>query len=277
MLSTGPVVGILPVMLLRPLLACVLVACAVFGGSGCSTVITPTRPSTLMTADGPPLSAFRFDGTEVSIREPGMPVSPSRTWQREVSNYTARSLNTLLTTNDNASAATTIVTFDLAGPSTFQIGTWKEMTITLSSTLPDGTVVKSEPVIGNVDDAGEYALVTGLGVGSTVLNVTAGIASIFFIFQQRNAVTGAVFVGSLLGGLGLNIGQSVAQYGVAGSEEVRWSNLFRDALMAHAKDVRAKQGSGPPVPTTKLPAPPRPTASPDPAAPPPVLDPAEVQ
>lgn len=269
-------VGILPVMLLRPLLACVLVACAVFASSGCSTVITPTRPSTMMTADGEPLSAFRFDGTEVSIREPGMPVSPSRTWQREVSNYTARSLNTLLTTNDNATAATTIVTFDLAGPSTFQIGTWKEMSITLSSTLPDGTVVKSEPVIGNVDDAGEYALVTGLGIGSTVLNVTAGIASIFFIFQQQSTLTGAVFIGSLLGGLGLNIGQSVAQYGVAASEEVRWSNLFRDALIAHAKDVRAKQGSGPPVSTTKLPALPT-AAPPDPAAPPPVLDPAEVQ
>lgn len=275
-------VGILPVMMLRSLLACVLVMCAVFAGAGCSTVITPTRPSIMMSADGPPLSAFRFDGTEVSIREPGMPVSPSRTWQREVSNYTARSLNTLLTTNDNASAATTVVTFDLAGPSTFQIGTWKEMTITLSSTLPDGTVVKSAPVIGNVDDAGEYALITGLGIGSTVLNVTAGIASIFFIFQQQNAVTGAVFIGSLLGGLGLNIGQSVAQYGVAGSEEVRWSNLFRDALIAHANDVRARQGSGPPLPTTTLPtttlpAPPRPTAPVAPTAPPPVLDPAEVQ
>jgi hypothetical protein len=120
-----------------------------------------------------------------------------------------------------------------------------------------------------------------MGIGGTVLDVTAGIASIFFIFSP-SYVTGAVFVGALLGGLALNIGQSSAQYFVALSEEVRWSDLYATALRAHVADVRAGIGRGPPAsqtppPPSALPAPPPPLpADPsDAVAPPPLLDPAE--
>jgi hypothetical protein len=240
-------------------------------------VVRPTRPSTAITLEGEALPGVRFDGEETQLREPGMPVSPSRSWQREVANYTASSLNEALGTDDTAPVARTIVSFDLASPSALQIGTWKEITIGLTSTLPDGTVVKSAPVTGNIDDGLEYGIVTAMSVGGTLLDVTAGIASIFFIFQP-SFVTGGIFIGALLGGLVLNVGQSTAQYFVAVSEEGRWSNLYADAIRAHAKDVRAQIGKGPPVRAPSASPPPFTTPSPsaDPSdGPPPILDPAE--
>ena len=207
-----------------------------------------------------------------------MPLSPSRAWQREVQNYTATSLNTLLATSEDAPAARTVVSMDLAGPSAIQIGTWKEMTITLTSTLPDGTVVKSEPVTGNVDDGLEYALTTGLGIGGTVLDMTSAVAFIFLFIAPSPEVM-IIAIGALVGGLALNIAQSSSQYFVALAEERRWSNLYAQALTAHARDVRKRSGSGPPPgtrtapttgPTTRPPVGPVEPSD----APPPLLDPA---
>lgn len=254
----------------------------------CTTVVRPTRPSSPLLREGEALPGVRFDGEEVQIREPGMPVSPSRAWQREVANYTASALNESLAADETAPLARTIVTFDLASPSALQLGAWKEMTIGLTSTLPDGTVVRSAPVTGNIDDGVEHALVTGMGIGGTVLDVTAGISAIFFIVSP-SYVTGAVFIGALLGGLALNIGQSSAQYFVALSEEGRWSDLYATALRAHVADVRAQIGRGPPPTATTttppsplpgtMPPPASPSTSPadpsDAASPPPPLDPAE--
>src|SRR3954464_6114833 len=126
----------------------IAVAIAISAGAGCSTITRPTKPDSPLTAMGSPVMGFRFDGEETVLREPGMPLSPSRSWQREVSNYTATSLNLLLTTAEEAPNARTIVSFDMASPSVIQIGTWKELTIRLTTTLPDGTVVKSDPVVG---------------------------------------------------------------------------------------------------------------------------------
>ena len=263
----------------------VMVVASVVGSSACSTVVRPTRPSQALILEGAPLPGVRFDGEDVQVREPGMPVAPSRAWQREVGNYTASALNTAIGAEDTAPTAQTIVSFDLASPGAFQIGTWKEMTITLTSTLPDGTVVRSAPVTANIDNGIEYAIVTSMGVGGTILDVTAGIASIFFIFQP-SLLTGAIFIGALLGGLTLNVGQSTAQYFVAISEEGRWSDMYADALRVHAREVREQIGKGPPPrktpPSTPLPPPPlspspslTPTAPNDPSEPPPPLPPTD--
>jgi hypothetical protein len=251
-------------------------------GSGCSTIMRPTRPDHPPTAQGDALPGVRFDGEETVLREPGMPLSPSRSWQREVANYTATSLNTILSTPEDAPPARTIVSFDLGSPSVIQIGTWKEMTITLTSTLPDGSVIKSQPVTGNIDDPIEYTIITGMGVGGTVLDVTAGVATLLFFFTGgRDPNLGLIAIGALLGGLTLNLGQSAGQYLVAASEEKRWSNLYAQAIEKHAADVRKGIGTGPPKkptppPTTTTPpeptdkAPPT-TTTPDPSDPPPPL------
>jgi hypothetical protein len=264
---------------MRASLALTILAVAACFGSGCSTVIRPTKPDTPLAAVGAPLQSVRFDGEETILREPGMPLSPSRSWQREVQNYTATSLNTILQTQEDAPAARTVVSFDMASPSAIQIGTWKEITIALTTTLPDGTVVKSQPVTGNIDDALEFALVTGASVGGTVLNATGTVAIILFFLTQEPAL-GIVAIGALVGGILLSIGQSVGQYFVASNEEKRWSNLYAQALLAHAEDVRKAQlGPKRPLPTPPPPAAP-PTATPPPGpsdpsdAPPPLLEPA---
>lgn len=248
-------------------------------GAGCSTIMKPTRPDPPLAAEGAPLAGVRFDGESTTLREPGLPLSPNRSWQREVQNYTATSLNTLLGTTEEAPAARTVVSMDLAGPSAIQIGTWKEMTITLSSTLPDGSVIRSEPVSGSIDDGLEYALTTGLGVGGTVLDVTSAIAFIVLFIAPSPEVM-ILAVGALVGGLALNITQSSSQYFIAFSEERRWSNLYAKALAQHAQDVRKGIGKGPPAGTRVSTPPPvaPPTSTPGPTdpsdAPPPLLDPA---
>ena len=263
----------------RALLALIVAGVVGGAGTGCSTIIRPTKPDTpFAAAAGEPLAGARFDGEETILREPGMPLSPSRSWQREVANYTATSLNTILQTKDEAPNARTVVSFDMASPSVIQIGTWKEMTITLTTTLPDGTVIKSQPVVGNIDDPLEYALMTATSVGGTVLNATGTVAIILFFFSANtggyNATLGLIAVGALVGGILLSIGQSVGQYFVAANEEKRWSNLFAKAIAAHAIDVR-KASLGPhrpppePPPTT-VPTPPKPST--DPSDVPPLLD-----
>jgi hypothetical protein len=243
-----------------------LLVLGLVGATGCSTIIRPTKPDTLLAAQGDPVAGLRFDGEETVLREPGMPLSPSRSWQREVSNYTATTLNTVLSTKEDAPAVHTVVSFDMASPSVIQIGTWKEMTIILTSTLPDGTVVKSQPVIANIDDPVEYGLMTAASVGGTVLNATGTIAIILFFFTGANDVPlGVVAIGSLVGGIVLSIAQSVGQYFVASNEEKRWSNLYTKALTEHAKDVR-KAWLSPHKPPL---APPPSTAPPPIGSPPP--------
>ncbi len=243
--------------------------------AGCSTVLRPTRPDTPLAADGAAsVAAVRFDGASTVLREPGMPLSPSRSWQREIANYTANSLNTVLSTSDAAPVAKTVVTFDLSSPSVIQIGTWKEISIQLASTMPDGSVVKSAPVVGNIDNTLEYALVTAASVGGTVLDATAAIAILVYVVSAPSPAApliGVVALGALLGGVTLHIAQSAGGYVIAANEEKRWSNLFAQAIRAHAVDVRAAvaKGLGTPKATPTQNGKPDPA---DPSAPPPLLE-----
>lgn len=269
--------------------------------SACSTVIKPTRPTEPLEPVGQ-VSRFRFDGEFVQLREPGMPLASSRAWQREVQNYTASTLNELLDTDEMAPPVQTIVVFDLASPGAFQLGTWKEMTIELTTMLPSGRVVRSEPITGNIDDAFEWFAVNGMAFTGSALDVVAAIASLLFVFTGEPWACG-MFIGALVVGLSLNLGQSLAAFLVASSEETRWSNLYQRALTQHARDIERAlatapptsapppAGAAPPQPSTTPPAPypappsappsapaqpsTTPPASADEPPPPPLLDPAD--
>ncbi len=286
-----------------PLLLVLLLATL---SSACSTVIKPTRPSDPLQQIGE-VSRFRFDGEYVQLREPGMPLANSRAWQREVQNYTATTLNEILRTPDTVPPVQTIVVFDLASPSAIQIGTWKEMTIELTTMLPSGRVVKSKPVTENIDDVIEYFLLHGLMFTGSVLDVGVAIGTLFVfmgapllgIVLSPGLACGCL-IGGLVGGLLLNAGQTLAAYLISGSEETRWSNLYQRALVQHARDIQAALAAGPslaPTPPARPAPPPPSTSSPrtspaspappasspatapaDPAGtppPPPILDPAD--
>lgn len=255
------------------------IMCASLLGSGCSTVLKPTRPSEPVTSLGG-MTSLRFEGEQVSVREPGMPLANSRAWQREVQNYTATSLNTLLSSPDLAPAANTIVIFDLASPGTLQLGIWKEMTIELLTTLPDGRVVRSKALTEHIDAPLEHFLVQGMRLGGSALDIGAAIASIVYILTQHPIACGC-FVGSLVGGLTLNIGQSASGYFVAAAEERRWSDLYQRALREHARDIRRvledkAQGVAPSASSATPSAPAAPSSVGDALPPPPALvDPAD--
>lgn len=267
-------------------LALLAVALSTLASAACSTVIRPTRPSDPIAELGQ-VSGVRFDGEYVQLREPGLPVSNSRTWRREVENYTAKTLNDMLAADPAAPAARTVVSFDMAGRSAIQIGTWKEMTIELTTTLPGGRVVRSEPITRNIDSPLEYFALQGMTVGGSCLDVGVAIGMLLLfigITPVDTFVLCGCISGMLIGGVLLHIGQSVGHYLVAASEENRWSNFFLEALTQHAKDVQLAVGSGvpaprPPPPTQPMPtpAPPPPEGQPPPAtgSPPPPLDPAD--
>lgn len=276
-------------------IALVAIALSTLMSAACSTVIRPTKPSDPL-QEIAEARGLRFDGELVQLREPGMPVSSSRAWQREVENYTAKTLNTMLTTDATAPAARTIVMFDMAAPSAIQLGTWKEMTIELVTTLPGGQVVRSEPMTQNIDSAFEYIALQGMTVGGSVLDVGVAIGMLL-LFVGITPVSQVTMCGCislmLVTGVLLHLGQSVGHYLVAASEEGRWSNFYLRALSQHAEDVKAAVGAGlaaPPAPPAASPPPPAPVpaapvapAAPAPAPPapagevppPPPLDPAD--
>ena len=255
--------------------------------SACSTVIKPTRPSDPLEPVGQ-VSRFRFDSEYVQLREPGMPLANSRAWQREVQNYTASTLNELLDTPETAAPVQTIVVFDLASPSAIQIGTWKEMTIELTTMLPSGRVVRSEAVTENIDNPFEYFIATGLTVTGSFLDVAVAIGTIILFVGLPGLLSSGWACGCLIAGLvvglALNLGQTLAAYLIAGSEETRWSNLYQRALTQHARDIERALAAGPalppqPAPSSTTPgAPggrPPPVGAEPPPPPPPILDPAD--
>lgn len=232
-------------------------------GSGCATTMKPTHPPTDIVAPVGQAN-FRFDGKETNFREPGMPVAGGNLWRREVGNFTATRLNDLLNAPEDAPVAKTVVSFELQAPSMIQLGTWKEMTIAMRSTLPNGRVVRSEPVIGNIDNPFEFYSNQLFTFAGPVLDVAAFIVTIYYfstgvIFFQDPFALGCV-VGLALSGIAINIAQQFITYLIAASEERRWSELYAQAIQQHAIDLATAQ---------RLPAPPQ-----APAGAPPVVRPA---
>jgi hypothetical protein len=252
-----------------------VVAIVALGASACSTVTKPIRPTDPL-GETQHLTGVRFDGQLVHVREPGSPVATSRAWLREVGNYTAKTLNTLVEADPTAPAAQTVVVFDQASRGAIEIGAWREMTIEIISTLPSGQVVRSEPVTGHVDSTVEQLALQGTAATASCVDVTVPVASLVFFLGQsfltpEQWIAGCgCLIGMAIGGLLLHAAERSGAFLVAASEETRWSNMYLEALKQHAVDVRnAQRGAPPPArPAPAAPAPAAP-AAPAPADPPP--------
>lgn len=266
---------------------------------GCATVMKPVHPSAKPDI-GDPVAGVRFDTDEVSFREPALPVSSGNIWKREVATYTADTLNDLLDAEGTAPVARTVVTFEMHGPSMVQFGTWKEMTVRLVTTLPDGRVVRSEPKSEYLDSNVEYVAQQCLVFGGPILDIGAFVLAIYMFTTGALTTTNPlapVFCGCLVGlafvGVSMNLAQGALQYAIAALEERRWSDLYLEALKEHAVDVRrtlATRAEPPRVITPPLPgvptAPPKdgqpsleplpPSQAPDIPPPPPLADPDDV-
>lgn len=218
----------------------------VVGLAACNVTMRPTRPDQALTA-GPHLPGVRFSSEQVEIRESGMPLSTSRSWDREVQIYTASQLNLLLSTDPLATATRTIVFFDSAPPPDFQFGSWREMTVELTSVLPGGVTVRSKPVTGFIDSSVEEFGIQCLGVAGSTLDVAASLAGLIYVFSLPSSeVACGLFAGALIGGLTLNLMQSAAGHWARLQQQTRWSNLYAQALEAHAEDIRQRWKLGKP-------------------------------
>jgi hypothetical protein len=263
----------------RPVVLLQLVGLLVLGAaaSGCVTTLKPVYPSSGIDA-GEPSRGVRFDADQITFDEPGVPVSTGRLWKRDVARFTAEQLNTLLGAPADGPVAQTQIALELASPGSFQVGAWKELTVVVSSQLPDGRLVRTEPKTALIDSNVEYALQQVLLFGGPILEVSAFVLGIylftggFFSFTQYPWMCGCL-LGLAFSGLFLNVAQASMQWLIGVLEERRASDLYQAALVAHAADVRAvlagtKPAWRPPPAVPSLPGA-TPPADPVPAPPPP--------
>ena len=216
-------------------------------GAGCATTMIPIHPSSRDMPPAEPVQGVRFDPDHIAFREPAQVVSTGNIWKREVARFAAERLNAHVAAAPGSPAAQTVVTFELSGPSMIQIGAYKEMTVTLRSTLPDGRVVKSAPLSGYLDSNLEFAAEQCLLYGGPVLDIAAFVVAIYLLSTNQLftpwACGGIVLLAAT--GLSLNLAQGGLSMFVTYNEERRWSDLFAQALAQHADDVRAEVSKAP--------------------------------
>lgn len=227
----------------QPALVALGLAWALFAGllGGCATTLTPIYPSQDVTSSTVQTPGVRFSPEAVTFSEPGIPISTGNLWKRDVAVFAADRLNTLVGAAPGAPVVRTTVTFEMYGPTAFQVGSWKEMTVRLTSQLPDGRVVESAPKSAYIDSNLEYIAQQVLLFSGPIVEVGAFVFGIYLFSAGIAYLTNPIFCGCLLAlafsGLALNLAQAGLQYVVAVLEERRTSDLFLDALTAHAADV----------------------------------------
>jgi hypothetical protein len=207
---------------------------------GCATTKTmPTHPSRAA-EKSEETSGVRFEAEEIRFREPVIPVSGGNLWRREVGNFTAEQLNTLLNTKPTGTLLRTTVIFEMHPASSLQIGSWKEMTVGLITYFPDGRVVESEAISAYIDNNFEFAIQQGFIFGGPVLEIASFIGAIYILTQPVlfNVFTCGCILAVGLSGVALNVAQGASQLVVAANEERRWSDLYMEALEQHAQDIR---------------------------------------
>ncbi len=266
-------------------LALVLVALV---STGCATTMVPVHPSGAASI-GQPVDGVRFDRDKITFREPGAPISTGHIWRREVAQYSADQLNTLIDADPAAPAAETTVTMELHTGSVLSLGSSKELTVTMATTLPDGRRVVSEPRSGFIDNNVEYLSQQCLIFAGPILEVVSFVVAIFMLANFGIGLIPTLGIGATPGpgwalcgcllfsaatGLILNGVQLLVQNAVAFFQERRASDVFLDALSAHADDVRRAIQAPPPTkraPPAAMPAPadaPPPAPADDPEGPP---------
>lgn len=206
--------------------------------------MSPIHPSAPTEATRFPGASVRYSPKKVRFLEPGLPVVGGTLWKKEVAKYATSELNTLVGVSDSSTKASTLtISFELAGPAAFQIGTYKEMSVRLRTTFPSGQTVKSEPVSAKIDNGVEYATAQAFRYAGPLLDITAGVVAMYYFFASAgaslfsNPLGCACLIGLAGTGIALNAAEQGVAYYIATQEERRWSDLFQRALIAHAKDV----------------------------------------
>lgn len=240
---------------------------------GCATTKSMPVHPTRDIEEAKAASSIRFDSEQIRFRDPIMTVSGGNLWKREVGAYTAEQLNTALNTTPGGTPVSTEVTFEMHPASTLQLGSWKEMTIQLTTFFPNGRVVESDKISAYIDNNFEFAVQQCFVFGGPVLEIASFVGAIYVLTQPVlfNAFTCGCILAVGLSGVAMHLAQGVSQILVAANEERRWSDLYLDALEGHAQDIRDALKSGAPpkkLPSISNPYSENPAPSPPPPSPP---------
>ncbi len=207
--------------------------------SGCATSMQPVKASRKVATVGSTKNVG-YAPKDVQIIDAGTRVTQGRLWKKEVSNYTAQTMETITGKNQSPGGDTLSVAFEMGPGSAWGAGAFREMSIHVTSNLANGQQVRSGPVTGYLDKGTEYKIATGLNITSMLLG---GAGTAWFLAGRLvfPNVTQEQFIGV---GLGLIGGGLVVQGShlwfknhMVRLQEKRWSNLYLDALESHVEDI----------------------------------------
>jgi hypothetical protein len=205
--------------------------------------IAPTKPSSPTPVHGAPGAAF--DATRVTIEEPSFDEVHSLAWTQDVAAYTAATLNALAPQADGE--AETMVRFETIFDRRDGLsGTTAR--VLLSTRLSTGQVVQSDVVTGRVKAAsrlGRELAIAALGTSASTWALF-GFEPYGLSEQELWALRWA--------GLGLSSALAAAGIGLEVfdtlQDEQRWSDVYQQALQAHAADLQRAIAASPIAPPT---------------------------
>lgn len=205
--------------------------------------IAPTKPSSAMVAHS--ATGTAFDAARVTIDEPSFHEVHSLAWTHNVAVYTAATLNALVPQVDgNADTAVRFeTTFDRRDGALGNI-----VHVYVSTRLSDGQLVQSDVVDGRVQATPR------LGLGLAVVGLIASTSTLTLFLFEPEGLSDQQTWGLRWAGLGLSYALAAAGIGLEVfdtlQDEQRWSDVYQQALQAHAADLQRAIAASPIAPPT---------------------------
>jgi hypothetical protein len=204
--------------------------------------IAPTKPSSPIVGHG--VIGTAFDAARVTIEEPSFDEVHSLAWTHNVAVYTAATLNALVPQVDgNADTAVRFeTTFDRRDGALGNI-----VHVYLSTRLSDGQLVQSDVVDGRVEATPR------LGLGLAVVGLIASTSTLTLFLFEPEGLSDQQTGGLRWAGLGLSYALGGAGIGLeifdTLQDEQRWSDVYQQALQAHAADLQRAITASPLTPS----------------------------
>lgn len=203
--------------------------------------IHPTPTAVLAAALPERAASQRFTAEHISVEEPSFHELHSLAWQRQLRDYTASALNRATAELPAGPPLETRARFTWTRNYRNSAAGGERVTIMLETALPDGRIVASKDVDGEVGLWNEVGPETALAFsGETALGAALGVnLSMLVLVASTSPVAWALLGASLAVAATAGVTAVVVSVMRVSAVEQRWSDLYLKALRTHAADVRA--------------------------------------